>query len=87
MAVFADERVGGEECAQRATFLKSKKRAVSENHLPDASGQAFQTQSVLKSPLERPEPHVHGRNFDAPHSRAGYRDMSRCPPVLLAHGS
>ena len=33
---------------------------MSENHLPDASRQAFQTQSVLKSPLETPEPHVCG---------------------------
>ena len=49
-----------EECAQTAALLKSKGGAVSENYLPDVSRQAFQTQSVFKSPLKTPEPHVRG---------------------------
>ena len=57
---FTDERVNGEERAQTAALLKSKEGAVSENHLPDASRQQFQTQNVLNSPLETPEPHVRG---------------------------
>ena len=59
--VFTDERVNGEECAQATALLEAKKGAVSANYLPDASRQALCTQSVLKGPLETPEPHFRGR--------------------------
>ena len=58
MVVFTDELVNGEECAQATALLKSKEGAVSENHLPDVSPQAFQTQSVLKSPRGTSMPHI-----------------------------
>ena len=50
VVVFTDERVSGEECAQRPALLKFKKSAVTENHLPDASGQAFQTRGGTSMP-------------------------------------
>ena len=86
IVVFTDERVSGEECAQATALLEAKKGAVSENYLPDASWQTLHTQGVLKSPLETPEPHVRG-GVSMLHNPADHRDMSRCPTVLLAHGS
>ena len=87
VVVFTDDQVNGEECAQAIALLETKKGAESENDLPDASRQALRIQILLKSPLERPEPHVRGENFDAPHNRSDYQDMLRCPTVLLVHGS
>ena len=83
IVVFRDEMINGAECAQATALLEAKKGAVSENYLPHASWQALYTQSVLKSPLWTPEPHVRGGSFDAPNNRADHRDMSRCPTVLL----
>ena len=60
VVVFTEERVNGEESAQATVLLEIKKGAVSENYLADASRQALHTQSVLKSPLEAPEPRVRG---------------------------
>ena len=58
--VFTGERVNGEECAQATALFETKKGAMPQNCLPDASRQALHTHGLLKSPLETPEPHVRG---------------------------
>ena len=80
--VFLDERFSGEECAQTAAFLKTKKSAMPKNHFPDPT---WQTLRILKCLLETSKPHI-CENFDVPHSRICCRNKSRCPTALLAHG-
>ena len=87
-AVFTDEPVNGEEknvLRQPRSWRPRKVQClrVTSQMRP---GKRFTLKAYSKAVLRRQNLTSVGE-LDVPHNRADYRDMSRCPTVLFAHGS